>query len=137
STRGESPRFSRRDSPRLLLGVDAPVLQQAGTDRAHRALMRGGELLKRPASVERCQKPPVLILAPRLARLGGHRRAATLEALHALQSRRGLIQCPNDLRTLIGALGRKDFAGFGIDSVGKATNDCKCLAAIHCYLLSG
>jgi len=65
---------------------DTTVLEQAGTYGAHSALMRGRKLLKRPARIEGSEKLPVLVLAPRLAGLGGHLRSAALEALYALQS---------------------------------------------------
>src|SRR5690349_7136282 len=80
----------------IILCIDSPVLKQPGTDGAHGPLMRGGELLKRPARVEGGEKLAILVLAPRLARLGAHLCLATLEALGALQGACGFVQRPND-----------------------------------------
>src|SRR5436190_14415662 len=45
-----------------LLGVDPPVFQQARPNRAHRALVRGGELLQRAAGIERGEELAVFFL---------------------------------------------------------------------------
>src|SRR5581483_9985570 len=129
---GRSPSFfmpakGRASRPGLecrSLGVDAAVLEQPGTDCAHAALVCRGEVLKRCTGVERREELAVLIFAPRLPRLGRHLRAPALEALDTLQSGCGFVEGPNDQGTLIGALGGKDFAGFRIDAIGEAANDC-------------
>ena len=59
--------------------------------RAHRALVRGGELLQRAPRVERGEQLAVLVLRPRLAGLRRQLRLAPLEALDALERARRLV----------------------------------------------
>src|SRR5437762_2626402 len=97
--------------------------------------MRRSEFLQRAAGIEGRQELTVLVLAPRLARLGGHLRLPALEALHALQGGRRFVQRSDYLRTLIGALWWEHFPGLRIDTVSEAANDCKCLGLVHHDLL--
>jgi hypothetical protein len=61
-------------------GINPPVLQQSGSNRSHRALVRGGELLKRAAGVEGREELAILVLGPRLTGLLRHLALAALES---------------------------------------------------------
>src|ERR1044071_8272962 len=113
-------------------GVDAAVFQEPGANRAHRALVRGGELLQRAAGIERGQELAVLFLGPRLAGFLRHLLLAPLEALDALERARRLVQRSHDLRPLIRAVGREHFAAFRIDSVGERPHYRQGLCCVHC-----
>src|SRR5712664_3421447 len=122
---------SRRSFSKL--GVDAAVLQKPRAHRAHRALVRGGELLQCASRIERGEQLAVFILRPRLAGLRRHLRLAALEALDALQRARSFIERAHHLRPLVDALGRKYFSRLRIDAVRQRSHYCQCLCLVHSY----
>src|ERR1044071_7968226 len=113
-------------------GVDAAVLQEPCSNRPHRALVRGGELLQRAAGIERGEELAVLVLGPGLAGLLRQLAFAPLEALDALERARRLVQRPHHLRPLIRTLRRKHFAALRIDSVGERPYYRQGLCCVHC-----
>src|SRR3990170_5878009 len=104
----------RPGNPLPWLCVDAPVLQKPGAHRSHGPLVRRRQFLQRAAAVEGREQLAVLFLAPRLAGLRRHLLPAPLEALDALERRGRLVQRPNHLRPLVGALPREHLAALRI-----------------------
>src|SRR6266508_4868901 len=116
---------SRRSFSKL--GVDAAVLQEPRAHRAHRALVRGGELLQCASRIERGEQLAVLVLRPRLAGLRRHLRLAALEALDALQRARSFVERAYHLRPLVCALRWKYFSAFRVHAVRERSHYCQCL----------
>jgi hypothetical protein len=105
---------------------------QSRLDAGHGACMRARQLLNALAIVELRQQPPIFLVIPRLAGIGGQFPfGAWPRVCLSLECLRCDIQSPHDIGCLIGTVGRKGSAADGIDPVGQRRNDSVCPALIH------